>query len=228
LSGAFPFALLDAEGKGDMSSTNALMVVALTWLVIGLLVAVVMRRRGFDFWVWLALGALLGPLSVPLAYERAVFHPVEYESTYRPKKAAGRLDVLAGFDGSTESVSAVRSALVLFGDSVTSVTLVTVLDRDSGASPAGAESQAEARQLLAQAAGEIGFEPVETELLFGRPDEAMAEYANERDFELIVVGARGHGVSETLFGSVTGRLVGGSGVPVLVGPRADVVAGRME
>jgi nucleotide-binding universal stress UspA family protein len=224
----FPLLYWMPKGRGDMSSTNALIVVALTWLVIGLLIAVVMRRRGFDFWVWLALGALLGPLSVPLALERAVFHPVEYQSSYRPKKAAGRFDVLAGIDGSTESVSAVRSALALFGDSVTSLTLVTVLERDMAMGQTGAENQVEARERLAHVVNDVQFEPVETQLLFGRPDEAMAEYACERDFELIVVGARGHGVSEALFGSVTSRLVGGAGVPVLVGPRADVVAGLME
>lgn len=211
-----------------MSSTNALIVVALTWLVIGLLVAVVMRRRGYDFWIWLGLGALLGPLALPLAFERAVFHPIEYESSNVLKKATGRFDVLAGIDGSTESISAVRSALALFGDSVTSLTLATVLDRDSGTSPTGVENQVEARKRLAQAADEIRFESVATQLLFGRPDEALADYASERDFELIVVGARGHGVSEALFGSVTGRLVGGAGVPVLVGTRADAVADQME
>jgi nucleotide-binding universal stress UspA family protein len=66
---------------------------------------------------------------------------------------------------------------------------------------------------------ELHFEPTETRLLFGRADEALKKYANEAGIEVIVVGARGHGLSEALFGSVTSRLVGGCEVPVLVGPK---------
>jgi nucleotide-binding universal stress UspA family protein len=44
----------------------------------------------------------------------------------------------------------------------------------------------------------------------------------EADIEMIVVGARGHGVSEALFGSVTKRLIGGCGIPVFVGPKNRV------
>lgn len=76
---------------------------------------------------------------------------------------------------------------------------------------------------LHQAAEDIGFRPVETRLLFGRADRALMEYANEAGIELVVVGARGHGISESLFGSVTSRLVGGYHLPVFVGPRDDRV-----
>jgi nucleotide-binding universal stress UspA family protein len=205
-----------------MTNTRALVIVALTWLVIGLVVGVVMRRRGHDFWIWLVLGAILGPLALPLAIERARLHPVDLR--YRPatEKTVGGFDVLAGIDGSEESVAAVRSALALFGDSVTSLSLAMVLDYEAASSYTGAEIRAEAEDQLARVVREIGFEPVSATLLFGRPDEALRQYALECGIELIVVGARGHGLSEALFGSVTGRLVGGAGVPILVSPRSDV------
>lgn len=205
-----------------MSNTRALVVIALTWLVIGLVVGVVMRRRGHDFWIWLVLGAILGPLALPLAIERARFHPVDLRHKSATEKTVGGFDVLAGIDGSPESIAAVRSALVLFGDSVTSLSLAMVLDYEAASSYTGAEIRAEAEDLLARVVREIGFEPVNATLLFGRPDEALHQYALECGLELIVVGARGHGLSEALFGSVTGRLVGGAGVPILVGPRSDV------
>lgn len=204
-----------------MTGTGALTIIAMTWVVIGVVVAFTMRRRGHDFWVWLVLGAVLGPLSVPLAVERARFHPAAFRATDDSQLRSGRFDVLAGIDGSAESVAAVRSALALFGDCVTSLTLASVLDYDTAGTYTGAEHQAEAEAWLSRAATEIGFEPVETTVLFGRADNALAEFAGERGFELVVVGARGHGISEALFGSVTGRLVGGVAVPVLVGPRSE-------
>jgi len=207
-----------------MSGTRALAIIALTWVIIGVLVSVFMRRRGHDFWTWFALGAVLGPLALPLAFERARFHPVDRRFAPKTTKAAGTLDVLAGIDGSAESIAAVQCALGLFDDSVTSLTLATVVDFDAAGSYTGEETREEAEKLLLRAVLDIEFEPVTTTLLFGRPDQALAEYAAERELELIVVGARGHGISEALFGSVTARLVGGAEVPVFVGPRAEVEA----
>lgn len=201
-----------------MTASSGLVIAAVIWLVIGVLIAFVMRRRGHNFWVWVAIGCVLGPLAVPLAIERARFHPIEYQIPVM-REAPGKFDVLAGIDGSAESVAAVKAALALFGDSVSSLTLATVLDYDSGGSYTGSESRAEALDRLRRSAEEIRFEPTETRLLFGRADEALVAHAIGADIEMIVVGARGHGLSEALFGSVTKRLVGGCEVPVFVGPK---------
>lgn len=53
---------------------------------------------------------------------------------------------------------------------------------------------------------------------YGLPAEAIARPAQEGGFELIIVGARGHGMSKALFGSVTAKLIGGTRVAVFVGP----------
>lgn len=203
-----------------MSATVALAAVVAIWLVTGLIIAFVMRRRGHDFWVWLTLGAVLGPLAIPLAVERARYHPAEYEVGERTPSHGG-LDVVAAVDGSTESTKALKTALDLFGDEVTSVTIVKVLDYDSSGAYTGEEIQRDAKEMLETLAAGISGPPVATELLFGRPDRAIADYAAGNDIELIVVGARGHGMSEALFGSVTGRLVGASPVPVFVGASDD-------
>lgn len=201
-----------------MTASEGLAIVALTWLIFGLVIAFVMRWRGHDFWVWAALGSVLGPLAVPLAIERAKCHPIEYRGPVL-REAPGKLDVLAGIDGSADSVAAVKAALALFGDAVSGLTLATALDLDSGGSYTGAESRGEALGRLSRSAKEIEFEPLETRLLFGRADEALVDYAIKAKFEMIVVGARGHGLSEALFGSVTKRLVGNSPIPVFVGPK---------
>ena len=202
-------------------NTNVLLYVVSIWLAIGLVLAFVMRRRGHDFSVWLVLGAVLGPLAVPLAIERVRFHRASerlWRSTGSPPHRG--FDLLAAVDGSVEAVVALETALGLFGDRISSLTLVTVLDYDSQASYTGQEVQTEARQLLDEVAQQLSFEPVDRQVLFGRPADAIAEFARTSGMELIVVGARGHGASESLFGSVTARLVGSSEVPVFVGPES--------
>ncbi|HEX6286786.1 MAG TPA: universal stress protein [Acidimicrobiia bacterium] len=211
-----------------MTVSNGLAIVAATWLVIGFSIAFVMRRRGHDFWVWAALGCVLGPLAVPLAIERGRYHSIEYQSP-DVRDSHGSFDVLVGIDGSAESIAAAKEALLLFGGWITSMTLAKVLDYDSGGSYTGAESRAAAIEELRSVASELRFEPTLTRLLFGRADEALMEYARGAGVDLIVVGACGHGLSERLFGSVTSRLVGGCDVPVFVGPRrrdADMSPGE--
>lgn len=201
-----------------MTAATFLALMALIWLLIGVSLAFVMQRHGHDFWVWLALGAVLGPISIPLAIERARFHPPNRQNG-SPEHSAGRFDVVAGIDGSPESIRAVESALRLFGGCMTRLTLVSVLDYEYDGSYVGAEDRDAAMSRLEEVAGGLGYHMVATKLLFGRPDRAIMEYAASSHASLVVVGARGHGISEALLGSVARRLVGGYGVPVYIGPR---------
>ncbi len=50
--------------------------------------------------------------------------------------------------------------------------------------------------MLEEAARGLTHDDLRTEILFGRPDEALINFAEANDIELIVVGARGHGASE--------------------------------
>lgn len=207
--------------------SNDLLIVAAIWVTIGIICAFVMRRRGHDFYVWLALGTVLGPLVVPLAIERARFHEaVDRESESIPTPARSGFDVVAGVDGSDESLAALNSALELFGDSITSLTIATVLDYDSESAAAGTEPRRQAQEMLDSAAAATSLDFVRTEILYGRADKALAEFARTHGAELIVVGARGHGATEALFGSITSRLVGACEVPVYVG--ASLSPGGVE
>lgn len=202
-------------------ATRYLVVIAVAWVAIGLVVAFLMRRRGHDFYPWFALGTVLGPLIVPLAIERARFHGVaERESKSIPTPPRRGFDLLVGLDGSEESATALASAVDLCGPLVTSLTIATVLDYDSESAPGGVELRRAAQAMLDQAASNIDLDLVQTKILFGRADRALAEYARANGVELIVVGARGRGATEALFGSITSRLVGGCQLPVLVGPRS--------
>lgn len=199
-------------------TTQFLLGVAVVWLLCGVVTAFVMRRKGHDFFVWLALGSVLGPLVFPLAVEsKRKDSDIEAES--RDRAYPGELDVLVGLDGSDESAHALLSAMEMFGSTATSVTLATVLDYDTQHSFSGGEAQDEATQLLEKAANSVSHDHLTTEVLFGRPDRSLIDFAIPNGIELVVVGARGHGASEALFGSVTRSLVGGSEVPVFVGAK---------
>jgi len=203
-------------------TSRFLILVVLAWAAIGVVVAFLMRRRGHDLFVWLVLGVALGPLVVPLAIERARFHSAaEHQSRGAPTPPHVGFDVLAGVDGSPEAINAIDTAVHLFGGKVSSVTITTVLDYDSRDTVTGRENQAAAREMLDEVADQILYEPVEKMVLFGRPDKALAEFARRSGMELIVVGARGRGATEAVFGSVTSRLVGGCEIPVFVGPRTS-------
>ena len=189
-------------------STRSLFLIAAVWVAIGFVVAFTMRRRGHDFFAWLVIGVILGPLVIPLAIsrDRERHHHVFAEDAPLPVHEG--FDLLAGIDGSDTSLEALVSAIGLFGDKLTSVTVATVLSYDDVSSPAGLEDVIRG----------LRVQPVHVKLLFGRPDEALMDYAATAGIELIVVGARGHGATEAMFGSIAGRLVGECPVPVFVGP----------
>jgi nucleotide-binding universal stress UspA family protein len=200
--------------------TNYLVAGGIAWVLIGLVVAFVMRRRGHDLYVWMVLGFILGPIAIPVAIERIRFHEKESAgaaSTPTPERVG--FDMLAGLDGSEEAANALHSALALFGWDLSNVTLATVLDYDSELSPGAEEARREAGRILEEVAESLDFSPVKTKLLFGKPDRALAEFARSGGFELIVAGARGRGASKRLFGSVTEQPVGDAKVPVFVGPK---------
>ncbi len=191
----------------------------ITWVAGGTAIALIMSRHGHDLGLWLPLGILLGPFAAFFAFER---HSLDRQRgiTSTREMRTGPFDAVAGIDDSEESVMAVEAALSLFGDSLSSLTLATAVDYEASASFTGIEPQSQAYARLARVASELDFDPVEIELLYGSPAETIGRLAQEEGFELIILGARGHGMSEALFGSVTEKLVGGAPVPVFVGPPA--------
>lgn len=109
-------------------------------------------------------------------------------------------------------------ALTLFGDTLNSLTLVTALNYETRGSFTGIVPQSDAYSRLIDVASKLEFEPIEIMLLYGPPSETIAGLAQEGGFELLILGARGHGMSEALFGSITAKLIGSTQVPVFVGP----------
>jgi nucleotide-binding universal stress UspA family protein len=223
-----------------VSSTAFLSLLMATFACIGLVLAIVMGRLGRSSFAWGLLGLLLGPIALLLALvEVRNERPWWTRLVASGDPGGGPVDVLVGIDGSPESATATTAALELLGGRVGRLTLVAVTELDE--SYAGREArlrrqgelerQAEAvRAWLEERDGAAGARPLvvpELRLMAGRPAATLDTIAAEDGYDLLVVGARGAGLSKVLLGSVASRLAARASVPVLVvGDRART--GRAE
>ncbi len=199
-----------------MGASAWLFVIASVWVAIGVVTAVVMARRGFSAWTWLVVGVVLGPLVVPIAITAArERRPVLFRRLTEGVSGPGGTDVLGGIDGSDCAREAVRVALSIVG-SVGRCTLAAVLDRDITSSLAEREERRRMQGALEEASASLIGRRPDTVLLEGRPSDALARFAVEGGYELLVVGRRGEGASNVLPGSTAASLARGGDVPVLI------------
>jgi nucleotide-binding universal stress UspA family protein len=201
---------------GQGGPVLALYVLA-AWLALGAIAVLVMRRRGHDPYGWALLFLFLGPIVLPAAISADRSRPPEPPRPV-PK---GELDVLVAHDGSPAAADALDAALKLMGSQMTSVTLATVVDVETRTTVAGAETERRAQERLAVLAGGLQVLPsggAGTVVLHGDPPHALAQYAAENGYELIVVGGSGPGGVRVRRGSMARRLASLSPVPLFVGP----------
>ncbi|WP_280585345.1 universal stress protein [Halorubrum sp. Boch-26] len=139
------------------------------------------------------------------------------------------MSYLVATDGSAESDEAVRYAArqaVAFYETLEIVHVLTpdselvdgtiVLPGEAAAVDAGESVLANARTIAEEA---VGDEPIDvkTQLLTGRPADAIADYADEADIDAIYVGHRGLSEErEQVVGSVAKSVVDKADVPVTV------------
>ena len=133
--------------------------------------------------------------------------------------------ILVAFDASEQAERALAFAAAEWPDAA--FTLLYVIDpAEAGYSPAagvpsGAEEWYEGRKADAEAAladgAELAGREVETDTTVGRPADSVVEYADDHEFDLVVVGSHGRqGLSRIVLGSVAEEVVRGSPVPVTV------------
>ena len=197
-----------------------------SWVGAGMVaVVLVLYRRGHREGTWLLLGAVLGPLILPIAVERARKSSQRLERRVGPaadEATPGRAPcVLIGVDGSPESEEAVRVAVRLVAVAGR-VVLATVVSAD--AVDGGRDDQlASARDLLSRHREDVsgGRVAVETQIVAGQPAAALMEVADAEAVDLIVVGRRGRGLSRRVLGSAAATLTTDARCPVLLaGPPA--------
>jgi nucleotide-binding universal stress UspA family protein len=187
-------------------------VVAGSWLAIGLMLSLLMGRRGHDAWSWLVLGTLLGPFAIALAIDAARHRDARIGRRVATGTAmGGPVDVLVGIDGSPESDAAAVGVLALFGPRLGRVTLAAVVPYDTGR-----EVERAAERNLAHVERHFEEGEAEAEVLHGRPSESLGRFAREAGYDLLAIGTRGTGRTKTLLGSTAVDLARASKVPVLM------------
>jgi len=189
--------------------------VAAAWATIGVMLSMMMGRRGHNGFGWLILGSLLGPLGVVLAID-ARRHDERLEQTTLSEavpatQGSGPVDVLVGYDGSLESAGVTHAVVDLLGDRLGRLTVVTVVPY--GSLPA---QERLARQRLAPLADRTPGRASVLAILHGHPSAALRESASEGGYDLIAVGTRGAGLTKGILGSAASELAADSKVPVLL------------
>ena len=206
-------------------SDNPEVLIALVavWVAIGVTLSFVMSRRGHNGFAWLVLGAVLGPLAVVLAVDAGRhsenLEPQLVDAAPREHRS-GPVDVLVGYDGSPQSMAAIEAVISLLGDRLGRLTVATVVPY-GGVRELERTAESELRAIGRRTAG---HKP-ELEVLHGRPSAALRQFAADSGFDLMVVGTRGAGLSETVLGSTASELARGSEVPVLIagGARSELL-----
>lgn len=203
-----------------MTTTQVLLIIAALWVLIGVTASLVMGRRGHSAYTWLLLGAVFGPLVVPIGMTavRAERRDPRAQARFVEvgEQGSGTVNVLVGIDGSVQSAAALRAALELFADRIGRLTLAGVIDYDSAISGRPWDTERLAVVELNRIAASVEVPRPATVVLVGNPAAALAKHAAGDGYELLVVGRRGHGASKALLGSTAMKLGHGADVPVLV------------
>lgn len=217
-----------------MSFTTFLLALACLWLFAGLGAGLVLGRRGHAPFTWVLLGAVLGPLVVPLAV--VAIRDERNAGAARVSSRSGAstdhsqsdaVDVLVGIDGSPQADAAFESVLRLLAGSIGRFAIATATPFGADSTTTGRHEEAQDLVLLEsygdRAERALGH-AAETVVLRGKAADALQRYCQDQQFDLLVVGSRGAGLATTLLGSVTSRLASDSNVPVLIVPDSSADA----
>lgn len=208
--------------------TEIMVAIVVIWMLFGIVYAIGMGRRGYDPWSWGALGAIFGPLVIPLAIGLRRRRPVGQPLIAHAGRTSDGIKVLVGVDGSDESAAAVHAVVSLFGDRLGSLLLATVIDSDAANAihtSRGSVFQRDAQAVLDHAVEVGGADDPTTMVLEGKPAEALVECARANGVDLVAVGRRGRGLSQAVLGSVATQLNRrADGLVLVVGERARVGA----
>ncbi|MGZ8628719.1 MAG: universal stress protein [Actinomycetota bacterium] len=198
------------------TATEALAIALAVWLTVGITLAVVMGRRGHGSFQWFLVGAVLGPIALPVAWAKVRDEPdAESREIASGVPGAGDVDVLVGIDGSPESEAALHAVVELLGTRIRRLTLAGVTEFDDTSAQAQENTRRAIASLERTATSTDAAEPGMV-LLSGRPADALTDRARKDGYGLLVVGRRGRGATKALLGSTASRLAHGTDVPVLI------------
>ncbi|MEZ0339174.1 universal stress protein [Mycobacterium sp. pV006] len=197
-----------------MDTLSLVVAVAAVWLFTGLVTGLWLVRRGHSLW-WIAIAMMLGPIFVPIAWERVERSgPRRTAPDHGAQPRTGAPRVVVGMDGSEQAQAALNAAQQLFGGTAELI-LAEVVSYEAGEDPRQTAVSA-ARDRLIAAVNTMPHAAAGQEVLVGAPAEALAELARQVDADVLVVGRRGRGLTRRLLGSVSSALLERAPVPVLI------------
>lgn len=184
----------------------------LAWVASGVVVAIVLSRRGHHLRSVLGLAVVLGPLFLPLALEfvrrrEPAARPIALDP--RPRPGTGQHAIVAVL-GEPESVVDALPVLASFG-SVTALTLAAPIDYESADRAHPDEVRREAERRLTAAATFLTDVTPSRVLVPGTPETALARLVEPEHDLIVITGATEDVGSERLSAVV--------GIPVVVAPR---------
>ena len=166
-----------------------------TWLMIGIGLPEMMARRGYDRTAWRVVSLLLGPVALLLAsLERLspIARPAEIvdRGARRPHGSLALLVVRTG--GSLDDVAA---TIQRRERELGRLTLARVLPFDGAK-----DVEREAGETLRAERSHLGCCWAELVLLFGLPDDAIARFALNAEFDAVLVDADLTSIDDALAG----------------------------
>jgi hypothetical protein len=172
---------------------QAVIAIVVTWVAIGVVVGIVMGRRGYHSPTWILVGAVFGPLTIPLTTHavRDARRWSRPRTLFAGSVGTGTVDVLVGIDGSAGSEAALRNAVRLLGDRIGRLTLAGVVDYDSVGSTPPWDNETRALEDLERLRNAAHDVNPGTMVLVGQPATALMKEAVEGGYELLVIGRRG-------------------------------------
>jgi hypothetical protein len=193
-----PLATLHADGVdvatatevGLATNVHAVLGIWCAWAVVGVLTAAALRRRGYEFGPAAAVGAVLGPLFVPLAR-----HDLQRSTPGQdvvlvapPRTRGGPVDVFVAVDG-TSPPDAIASTLEQWvGTRAGRVTIAGAIDYESARS---GDLSARARRMAREidiAASTLEHNDTVGRVLVGGPaDETLSVLAKNHAYHVVII-----------------------------------------
>jgi hypothetical protein len=170
---------LGADAK-EIVVTVALVVALAGWLAFSAVLSWFMAHRGYDRSAWLVVSLLLGPVALVLVVDELLeANPRRPDTIKRAQPGSGEVDMLVIPAG--DELGAARLAMDAFGHRLRRLVVARVLPYDG---PTDFEAAAvhrlrrDARALARPSAG--------LAVLFGPPARAIADFAVEEGFTVVV------------------------------------------
>jgi len=116
-------------------------------------------------------------------------------------------------------VRVVESSTAPFGSLTDGASVYTERDSETARKEMDLRNKTEAQQYLKALAGRIKYDNavIQTELLFGKPADSLADFARKNDIDLIIMSTHGRsGVSRWVWGSTADKLLRSACVPVMM------------